>query len=161
MSKRDFTKVSPHVWQSQRFRRLVSDAQLLYLYLLTCNHQNSAGCFCLPDLYACSDLGWEADRFRSARSALIVGDMISFDENSMEVYVHRWFKHSPPMNEKHSEGTQRLISEVESDEIRARVEEEFQEADTLRIAKANEKAEREAARMRGPLPRPSSRGAYS
>lgn len=160
MSKRDFTKVSPHVWQSSRFRRLESDAQLLYLYLLTCDHQNSAGCFRLPDLYACSDLGWEAERFKSARSALVDGDMISYDGESFEIFVHRWFKHSPPMNEKHSEGTQRLISDVESDEIRNRVEEEFLEADALRIAKASEKAEREAAKMRAPIPRPSARGPY-
>lgn len=149
MSKRDFTKVSPNVWQSSRFRRLVSDAQLLYLYLLTCDHQNSAGCFRLPDLYACSDLGWEADRFKSARSALIDGDMISYDSESFEIFVHRWFKHSPPMNDKHAQGTRRIIFEVESDTIRNLVEEEFEDADSVR-------SQREAAKMRAPLPRPSS-----
>lgn len=154
MSKRDFTKVSPNVWQSSRFRKLVSDAQLLYLYLLTCDHQNSAGCFRLPDLYACSDLGWEAPRFQAARSALIEGDMISYDSESFEIFVHRWFKHSPPMNDKHAQGTRRIIFEVESDTIRNRVEEEFEDADSVRM-------QREAAKVRQPLPRPSSaRGGY-
>ena len=46
MSKREFSKVSPAVWRSGKFTGLeCSTAQVLYLYFLTCEHQNSAGCF--------------------------------------------------------------------------------------------------------------------
>ena len=40
---RSFSKVSPNVWQSQRFNALPDDSRLLYFYLLTSPHANSAG----------------------------------------------------------------------------------------------------------------------
>lgn len=136
MSKRDFTKVSPNLWRSARFRRLASsDAQLLYLYFLTCDHQNSSGCFRLPDGYACVDLGWEASRYLAARESLVAGDMVSFDADGEVIYIHRWFKHSPPMNDKHAAGTRKVISEIESDAVREKVESEFEQADLERVTR--------------------------
>ena len=45
-----FSKISPAVWQSLHFNGLPSDdGDYLYLYLLTNRHQNSAGCYRLPD----------------------------------------------------------------------------------------------------------------
>ena len=68
---RDYSKVSPKLWRSPRYRSLESgDARLLYLYFLTCEHQSSAGCFRLPVAYAASDLGWTENRFTDARAAL-------------------------------------------------------------------------------------------
>ena len=56
---REFTKVSPALWNSARFKGLSDDSsRLLYVYYLTCSHQNAAGCYHLPDGYACTDLGW-------------------------------------------------------------------------------------------------------
>ena len=47
---REFSKVSPAVWQSERFHSLPSDdGRYVHLYLLTNDHQNSAGCYRLPD----------------------------------------------------------------------------------------------------------------
>ena len=49
---RDFFKVSPNLWSSRKFRGLPDDqCRLLYLYLLTCKHANSCGCFELPVAY--------------------------------------------------------------------------------------------------------------
>lgn len=137
MTKRDFTKVSPNVWRSNRFRKLESsDAQLLYLYFLTCEHQNSAGCFRIPDGYACADLGWNINRYVQARDHLVTGDMVSFDADAEVIYVHRWFKHSPPMNDKHAQGTMRLISEIENDDLREKVEADFELADAARQSRS-------------------------
>ena len=67
---RTFSKISPKLWRSPRFRSLESgDERLLYLYVLTCEHQSSAGCFRLPDAYAASDLGWTEERLSDAREA--------------------------------------------------------------------------------------------
>ena len=141
MSKREFTKVSPAIWRSNRFRKLAStDAQLLYLYFLTCEHQNSAGCFRIPDGYACADLGWEPVRYTTARDALVGGEMVSFDTDGEVIYIRRWFKHSPPMNDKHAQGTRKLIAEIESDALREAVEAEFEDADLLRMKAVVEKA---------------------
>jgi len=149
MSKREFTKVSPNVWRSSRFRGLAtSDAQLLYLYFLTCDHQNSAGCFRIPNGYACADLGWDEVRYVGAREHLVAGDMVTFDQNAEVIYIHRWFKHSPPMNDKHAQGTMRLIGEIEDDRLREKVELEFQEADGQRVQRATA-SDRRSSSSRG------------
>ncbi|CAI2932442.1 hypothetical protein [Aminobacter niigataensis] len=136
MSKREFSKVSPAVWRSGRFTGLeCSIAQILYLYFLTCEHQNSAGCFRLPDGYACSDLGWEPATYTEARERLVRADLVTFDPATEEIYVDRWFRHNAPMNEKHSLGTRRIIEAIESDAVREKVENEFLAADEIRTAK--------------------------
>ena len=74
---RDYSKVSPKLWRSPRFRSLESgDARLFYLFFLTCEHQSSAGCFRLPVAYAASDLGWTEERFQMARSALVEAELL-------------------------------------------------------------------------------------
>jgi len=136
MSKREFSKVSPAVWRSGRFTGLeCRTAQVLYLYFLTCEHQNSAGCFRLPDGYACSDLGWSPENYQSARDKLIAAELITVDLGTAEIYVDRWLKHNPPMNEKHALGTERIIEQIESDSIREKVETDFMAADDARSSK--------------------------
>lgn len=133
MSQREFSKVAPAVWRSSRFAGLGGDApQLLYLYFLTCEHQNSAGCFRLPDGYACADLGWPLEKYREARERLSAADLVTFDPGTDEIYVPRWLKHNPPMNDSHSKGTRRVIERIESDMIRETVEADFMAAESLR-----------------------------
>ena len=120
---RDFNKVSPTLWQSSRFVDLPSDdGRFLYLYLLTCHHQNSAGCFWLPDGYACNDIRWEAKRYVSARQSLLDADLIRYDDANHVVLIERWFKHNPPMNEKHRKGIASQIEKLESELDAARSE---------------------------------------
>lgn len=138
MSKREFSKISPALWRSGRFLSLDSDAKVLHIYFLTSEHQNSAGCFRLPDGYACSDLGWQLGCYIRCRNQVIKVGLVSFDNETSEVFVHRWFKHNPPMNDKHALGTCNIINRVESDDIRETVEAEFQEVDEQRLAKGKQ-----------------------
>jgi hypothetical protein len=135
VSKREFSKISPALWRSGRFLSLDSDAKVLHIYFLTSEHQNSAGCFRLPDGYACSDLGWQLGCYIRCRNQVIKVGLVSFDNETSEVFVHRWFKHNPPMNDKHALGTCNIINRVESDDIREKVEAEFQEVDERRKGK--------------------------
>lgn len=115
---RDFSKVSPVLWHSPRFNGLQSDdARYLYLYFLTCEHQNSAGCYRIPDAYACNDLRWQQGRYVNARKLLIEADLILFDEPCEVVMLCRWFKHNPPMNEKHSIGIERILERLPSPSV--------------------------------------------
>jgi hypothetical protein len=115
---RPFTKVVPTLWRSRRFRELPDNAKLLFVYLLTNGHQNSAGCYALPDGYACDDLVWEVADLVAARDVLIEADLIDYDPESGEILIRRWFKHNPPMNQKHYQGTERLVSGISSDRLR-------------------------------------------
>ena len=132
MTKR-FSKVSPAVWRSRRFMSIPdSDAKLLYLYFVTSEHQTSIGAYVIPTGYAIADLAWDASRYEGARAALVDAELIAFDDETSIVYVERWFKHSPPMNESHAQGCQRLISELESYGIAEKVQADFDEADRNR-----------------------------
>ncbi|MBX9465563.1 MAG: hypothetical protein KL840_21780 [Aquamicrobium sp.] len=129
MSAREFSKVSPAVWRSGRFRRLSGQmSKQVYLYFITNSHVNSAGCYPLPDLYACADLDCEAEVYTAARDELLAGELIDHDPDTAEILIERWFRHNPPMNPNHYKGTSKLVSEVESDRLREKAEEALSEA---------------------------------
>ena len=126
---RDFNKVSPTLWQSSRFMDLPSDGgRFLYLYLLTCPHQNSAGCFWLPDGYACNDLCWDAKRYQQARQELVAADLIQFDKGNQVVLIKRWFKHNPPMNKSHAIGIEKVLIRCTSPELQQECHDALMEA---------------------------------
>jgi hypothetical protein len=135
MSKREFSKVSPALWRSERFTSLESKDQVLLLYFLTSEHQNSAGCYRLPDGYACSDLKWGLADYQTHRTRLIEADLIAFDQATLELYIRRWFQHCPPMNDKHAQGTIRLITDIDSDALRETAEADFSAANEIRMSK--------------------------
>jgi hypothetical protein len=138
---RDFSKISPAVWHSLRFNNLPSDdGRYLYLYFLTCEHQNSAGCYRLPDGYACDDLRWLLERYLPARKQLVEADLIQFDEVNHVVMICRWFKHNPPMNEKHFIGIECILERLPSASIResalGELNEAMESSEAERVAKA-------------------------
>lgn len=121
---RDYSKVSPKLWRSRRFSQLPDDARMFYMFLLTCEHQTSAGCLRLPEAYAAADLNWQPERLGGARAPLIP-EMIAYDGATDEYFILRWFRHNPPTNSKHLKGVKRLISEVDSDTVREVAEAEL------------------------------------
>ena len=116
---RDFSKVSPSLWHSDRFNNLPSDdGRYTYLYLLTCEHQTSAGAYRLPDAYAAADLNWPVERYRKARAELVAADLVKFDSAASVVMITRWFKFNPPMNTSHLKGILHTLHRLPSDVIR-------------------------------------------
>jgi hypothetical protein len=144
---RDFSKVSPAVWQSNRFNGLPSDdGRYLYIYLLTNEHQTAAGCYRLPDGYACTDLRWLAERYARAREELVASDMIVFDATSRVIGIKRWFKHNPPMSKDHLTGIVRYLTKLPSDEIATTFEADANEAwEAIMAARAAEEARKRKA----------------
>src|SRR6185295_18170323 len=95
---------------------------LAFVYLLTSEHQNIAGCYSLLDGYATADLGWPLDQYQRAREQLVEAGMIKFDPNESEVMIDGWFNHNPPMNDDHYVGIERQLEGIESDLIREAAE---------------------------------------
>lgn len=133
---REFSKVSPKLWRSTRFRRLPIEQRLVYVYLLTSEHQTGAGCFRLLDGYAATDLGMEQGEFVAARDALKDADFIAYDPGTAEYFVPKWFRHNPPMNPKHLKGVESRILNLESDQVREAAEDDLGECERYRDAKA-------------------------
>ncbi len=124
---RDYSKISPALWQSARFNNLPSDdGRYLYLYLLTSSHQTSAGCYQLPDGYAFSDLQWPLERYEAARQQLVEADLICFNSETSVVMITRWFKHNPPMSKSHLTGIERVLERIPSDPLREAAQEALQ-----------------------------------
>lgn len=115
---RNFTMISPHLWRSTRFKSLSDSEKTLYLYLLTSEHQTSAGCFRLPDGYACDDLEWEPQILTTTRASLVQAGLIQHDPASDEYLIERFFKHCPPRNRNHRLGVEREIAALRSPGIK-------------------------------------------
>ncbi|WEZ84648.1 hypothetical protein P6U16_08770 [Rhizobium sp. 32-5/1] len=105
------------------------------LYFVTCEHQNSAGCYRLPDGYAASDLGWDAGRYEKARAAVVDAGLIVFDIETSEIFITGWFETNPAMNPKHAQAVERRISALESDVIREVAEEDFLKSEEIRASR--------------------------
>ena len=152
-SERAFNKVAPAIWRSQRFMALSAKGKVLHLYLLTNAHVTSAGCYELPDGYACADLGWSADEYGAARDEVQRAGLIDMDEHRPIILIERWFRHNPPMNDKHAKGTLRFIEAIESDRLRERALSACNDVDGPRQERqAAREAEKEAAKIAASLP---------
>jgi Fe2+ or Zn2+ uptake regulation protein len=124
---RDFSKVSPVLWRSKRFRNLPSDqARLTYLYLLTNKHQTSAGAYELPPAYAADDLGWCVSTVKTALKELETAGLIHVDEQTNELMITRWFKHNGPTNPSHRKGVVKCISQIESEMLKEALQNELE-----------------------------------
>ena len=151
MAERTFTKVSPALWTSRRFRDMGDKAKLHFLYLITNKHVDSSGCYRLPDAYACADCGIDLEAQRAAVQELIAADMIAIDSVAEYVLIKRWFKHNPPMNPDHAAGTRRRIAVIESDVLREETEAAFIAAEVAlneRLERINEARAEKALKAR-------------
>lgn len=113
---RDFNKFPPKLWRDPRFKALSGeeDARFLYLYLRTCPHTNSAGCFVCPVGYIVGDVGgdWTRDRALNALGVLCDRKLIARDQDTDTIRVLDFFGDDPPMNKKHALGTIRIAMQL-------------------------------------------------
>jgi hypothetical protein len=122
---RPFTMVRRTLWGSRRFAGLPDDrCRYLYLYLLTCPHQASSGCFVLKEAYALADLGmtgagWTAEAYRQAFAALVAGGLIMADEATGEVLVTRWWQDNSPNNKSWFDGARKQCGSIASERLKA------------------------------------------
>jgi hypothetical protein len=127
---REFSKVAAAIWSSKRFRALTDNARLLLVYYLTSPHQNSAGCFALPDLYASCDINWPLERYLAARADLIGAGLVQFDEASGEILIVGWFRHCAPQNPSHRKSVILAIERISSEKLRTEARAQLTASDT-------------------------------
>lgn len=111
---RDFAKISCSIWRSRKFTGLPNDeARYLYLYLHTCPHVNSLGCFVLPEGYALADLKWtDPTRYRDGLDTLSRAGLIGFQEDESVVRIVDFLKHSPFANPSHATGSIAILDTI-------------------------------------------------
>ncbi len=126
---RDFSKVSPTLWRSRKFKALTDEtAKLAYLYLLTCPHGNSAGCFDLPTMYACADLDIKEAAYLKALDALIKVGLVEYDQDDETVLLVNWATFNVPTNAKHAMGLLDQLDQASSISLKSAALKDFQKA---------------------------------
>lgn len=101
---RDYAKISTTLWRSKKFRSIDDEARLFYMYLHTCPHANSVGCFVLPAGYIRADLGWSEEVVAKAIDTLCKAYLIAFDSGEELIRIIDFVKHDPFTNPKHAAG---------------------------------------------------------
>lgn len=109
---REYGKILTTIWtESKKFASLKGNdtARYLYLYLHTCPHVNSIGCFVLPMGYACCDLGWDEDKIKSTLKDLSIAHLMEFGEEGV-VKITNFLTKTPITNPKHFIGAAKLAT---------------------------------------------------
>lgn len=116
---RDYSKVSPRVWESEKYWSLESDLhRYAYHYLLTCAHVNSCGCYKLPISYMADDLKWDLEASRKAIESLCHSLLIAYDKANRTVWITRWFDFNPPTNPNHGKSILSQIDKISSPSLK-------------------------------------------
>lgn len=86
------------------------DERVCALFLLTCEHRKAEGLYRLPSAYAAHDMGWSADRFDAALTAL-VGRGWAMRDGDWVLLVNglRW---NPPKSKTQATGAARAVADV-------------------------------------------------
>lgn len=125
---RDFSKVSPNVWKSKKFWALPNDGvRLAYLFLLTCAHTNSGGCYRVPVAYISVDLNWDLKQAQEAIESLCENGLIAFDFDEHTVWIEQWFRFNPPTNANHALGILKDIKESPSAVLKSKAAQALKE----------------------------------
>jgi hypothetical protein len=119
---RDFSKIKTSLWNSKRLRSLgdeVLTPRLLYCYLLSNKHGNSAGCFDLDPLYVCADMQCKKEDFDRCIIALSEAFLIDWDGLTNTVLIHKWEQENAPTNPKHAMGLFAHMESASSERLRS------------------------------------------
>lgn len=96
---RAYGKIESGFWHNSKVRPLTEGAKLLLLYIYSCQHGNSLGCFVLPDGYISADLEWSSERVSKHVSELVSKGFIERDNNTNLTKILGWFGHNTIENE--------------------------------------------------------------
>lgn len=112
---RTFSKVLNSLWTSSKKWAALDgsdQSRLLYLYLLTCPHNNSIGCFILKRGYIMADLGWSDSAIDRAIEDLCKVSLISYESREHVFKINGFLDKSPITNIKHAIGAVKLALEL-------------------------------------------------
>lgn len=91
---RSYGKIESGFWQNPKMRQLSEKSRLLLIYLFTCHHGNSIGCFILHDGYIAADLGWSSEHVSEHVSELVSKHHIERDKSTFLTRIIGWFGHN-------------------------------------------------------------------
>jgi hypothetical protein len=109
---RDYGVVRTRFWDWAKRKKLSPEAKEMALYLLTCPHANSLGCFRLPIAYVCDDLGKTAEEASDALATLDVIGFLRRDAESGWTWIPGYLEHNPIPNGKVGKAAGKMLEHV-------------------------------------------------
>ena len=106
-----YQKIESQIWNDEDFSTLSIETQRLFLYLLTSPHGNLIGLYVLKEGYACADLKAAPEALRRGLEALSEGDFIAYDYDNQVVWIKKFLKHNPIVNQNQQKA---MIREIEA-----------------------------------------------
>jgi len=107
-----YCRIKTKFWTDEKMRKRSDDAKLLALYLLSSPHANMIGCYVLPKLYACEDLGWSPQRFGKAFAELLQDGFVKYDEETRLLLIPNYLKHNPIENKNQAIAAAKVVIEL-------------------------------------------------
>ena len=93
-----YRKISTHIWNDQKVRKLSDNAKLVWLFILTHPAMTSLGAMRASSAGLAVEIGWGLRRFSAALGEIKREDMIRIDRKSCLIVVPKFVKHNPPEN---------------------------------------------------------------
>lgn len=112
---RDYGVVRVRFWDWAKRKRLSAEVKEMALYLLTCTHANSLGCYRLPLAYICDDLGYSAKAVAKTLEDLAAVGFIHRDTESGWTWIVDYLQHNPVPNGKVGKAVIKLLEQVPRD----------------------------------------------
>ena len=109
---RDYGVVRVRFWEWAKRKHLNAEERELALYLLTSPHGNSLGCFRLPMVYLCDDLGKGSDTVTQTVSKLSEIGFLERDEETGWTWIIGFLEHNPIPNRNVGKAVEKQIEAV-------------------------------------------------
>lgn len=111
-----FGMVDNSLWRHPKFKGLSDDAKQVFLYLKTCSHQNSIGCFYMPIGYASADLNWSGikgmERVSKGFKELSSDGFIRYCDDTETVFLLKHLDLHPIQGPKQMIGAEKQFIEI-------------------------------------------------
>ena len=106
-----FGKVETRFWTNPETSSFSDKEKLLFLYLLTCPHGNTLGCFNVPDGYVAADLGWNMETVQACFLTLTEKGFISRGADGW-ILIRNFAKFNGPTNTNQGKNRATLFSQT-------------------------------------------------
>lgn len=117
MAEGRYTRIKSRFWVDEKVQDWSDDTKLLALYLLTSPHNNMMGCYVLPKLYICEDLGWEPERLAEPFAKLLDDGFIKYDAKARLVLLCNYLKHNQIENGNRAIAAIKLLDEMPKSQL--------------------------------------------
>ncbi len=107
-----YATIYTKIWQDETFKTLDSDAQMLFIYLLTSPHSNLIGFYYLPMAYVAEDLGNPCETLSEPFRNLCERGLIEYDSAAKVVLVRNYLKYNPIQNPNQAKGAVSMLENM-------------------------------------------------